>query len=356
MACVVGPTDAGMAKFDKGNITKVFRVWAERIDKELQINVSNDRSFRVGHTPALLPEKVNRWDPREQKVEDPHELTQSVKFKYPPIEEITDIKYVGVQAFPRERFGIPQSEYHKIGWMSTPAEFRTKFAKDLLEDKTKTCTTFNTGQVNMRDKFWRNQQRPKVKNPMAHHTGYITGLADNPYERTIKHPEKLPPTDPLTQEWKKMKRKDRRDRKKMEREMIESGELTATTLELGGGATSSSSMRGTTKVPKKVTDPMAEILAECSDVDAVSVAKTPSILSSNATDMVKARSMEELFRRKTENCQRMLLNRYAQWQRLGQSKRWFHPQKNSDVTTFADEYTKQMLTGPHMKTQPLVSR
>lgn len=34
MACIVGPTDAGMSKFDKGNQTKVNLVWTQRIESE----------------------------------------------------------------------------------------------------------------------------------------------------------------------------------------------------------------------------------------------------------------------------------------------------------------------------------
>ncbi|CAD7949074.1 unnamed protein product [Amoebophrya sp. A120] len=338
MACVVGPTDAGMSKFDKGNITKVFRVWSERIDKELEINVSTDRHFRVAHMPSIMPQKVNNWDPTKQKLEDPKTLEKSVKFDYPPPHEITDIKYVGVQAFPRERFGIPQSEYHKIGWMQTPAEFRTKFAVDLLDNKKDKTTTFSTGLSNMRDDYWRTQQRPKVKNPMAHHVGYITGLGDNPYERTIKHPERLNPVDPLTQEWKAMKKKDRKMRKKVEEAGFEVAHR-----------------ERTEKKKKKMMDVDRDLLADA-EVEIASDAATPSIVSSNMTDMVKAQSQEQIFQLKTENCHNELLKKYGRWRSIAGNKKWFHPLSNSDVTLFADEYTKQMLTGPHMKTQPLVSR
>lgn len=152
-----------------------------------------------------------------------------------------------MQAFPRERFGCPQSEYHKIGWMQTPAEFRTKFAMDLIGSKAKDVTTFSTGLSNMRDKFWRNQARPLTKNPMAHHVGYITGLGDNPYERTIKHPEKLNPVDPLTREWKAMKRKDRKLRKKLEEEGFE-----VTHRETKGGGSSSSKAKTTLELDSDV--------------------------------------------------------------------------------------------------------
>lgn len=58
MACVVGPTDAGMSKFDKGNTTKVYALWSDRINKELRVNVSTERTFQVGHKPSIVAEKV----------------------------------------------------------------------------------------------------------------------------------------------------------------------------------------------------------------------------------------------------------------------------------------------------------
>lgn len=114
--------------------------------------------------------QVNLWDPLAHQPKEVNEI----HVDHPPLEEITDAKYVGVEAFPRERFACPQSEQHKFGWMSTPHEFRSEFAKDLLSDK-KATTTFSTGLVNMRDKYYRNKEWRGNHNPMAHHVGYITG-------------------------------------------------------------------------------------------------------------------------------------------------------------------------------------
>lgn len=114
MACVIGPTDAGMDKFDKGNRNKMYALWSQRIDSELKVNVSTDRVFRVASKPQIMAEKVNNVDPRN--VRD----VFTEEFDHPPVSEINDMKFLGIEAHPRDRFNIPQSTYQELGWMATP--------------------------------------------------------------------------------------------------------------------------------------------------------------------------------------------------------------------------------------------
>ena len=53
---------------------------------------------------------------------------------------------------------------------------------------------------------------------------------------------------------------------------------------------------------------------------------------------------------------KMSLGRLQYLTKGGKNPLYYKPLSNCDVTLFADAYTKQMLTGPHMKTQLLVSR
>ena len=113
MACVVGPTDAGMSKFDKGNRNKVNLLWNQRIEAENKVCISTDRVFRVASTPHIMCEKPNNWDPNQTRD------VLKEEFGHPPAEEINDIKFLGIEAHPRDRFSLPQSTYQELGWANT---------------------------------------------------------------------------------------------------------------------------------------------------------------------------------------------------------------------------------------------
>merc|ERR1719335_70152 len=63
--------------------------------------------------PKLMAEKPNNWDPHNQKdvFKEP--------FEHPPVEEINDMKFLGIEAHPRDRFALPQSTYQELGWCNT---------------------------------------------------------------------------------------------------------------------------------------------------------------------------------------------------------------------------------------------
>lgn len=346
-----------MSKSDKGNFTKIYAVWSQRIEKELGVNVSTDRVFRVGHKPSIMAEKVNHWNPQEQQ-------HVSTTFAHPPVAEISDPKYVGIELFPRERFDIPQSEYHKIGWMLTPKEYRTQFATKVMEQKKEKEIGFSTGLWNKRDEWFMNERRAK-RHPRGHHCGYITGLGDNPYEKTIKNPEKLDPSSKQVQELEKIKKRGRRE----QRRRLKLLGISKSTPNLAGA-----SSRGVTAsavaAPSAVTasavpatyGELPRVQVEKDDQSAVGSdlwmppEREPSVVDSMASLYQAHKTREQIFQLKVQNSHKALDERYARWKSIGAKKRWNHGLSNSDVTLFADSYTKQMLTGPFMKTQILVSR
>lgn len=199
MACVVGPSFAGMDKMDKGNNNKMNHLWAQRIEVENGVNISTDRRFSVASMPKLMAEKPNNWDPHNQKdvFKEP--------FEHPPVGEINDMKFLGIEAHPRDRFSMPQSTYHELGWAATAgfapgqdaSANRSAFANKVVDEtnKSRTITSYHTGLHNMRDDYFRGYKRKGARNPMAHHVGFVTGLEDNPYEKTLKVPERAASCD-----------------------------------------------------------------------------------------------------------------------------------------------------------------
>jgi len=87
--------------------------------------------------------------------------------------------------------------------------------------------------------------------------------------------------------------------------------------------------------------------------------RVPSIIGENDSELARINSKYDIFEKKVNETKGALAKKYGRLQYLtkgGKNPLYYKPLSNCDVTLFADAYTKQMLTGPHMKTQLLVSR
>ena len=85
----------------------------------------------------------------------------------------------------------------------------------------------------------------------------------------------------------------------------------------------------------------------------------PSILGDDDTEMARINSKYDIFEKKVIQTKKDLAIKFRKLQKVtknGKNPMYYHPLSNCDVTIFADAYTKQMLSGPHAKTQLLVSR
>ena len=87
--------------------------------------------------------------------------------------------------------------------------------------------------------------------------------------------------------------------------------------------------------------------------------RAPSIIGEEDSELARINSKYDIFEKKVTETKQALAKKYGRLQYLtkgGKNPMYYKPLSNCDVTLFADAYTKQMLTGPHMKTQLLVSR
>ncbi len=110
--------------------------------------------------------------------------------------------------------------------------------------------------------------------------------------------------------------------------------------------------------PSKPADDAESSVLTSSSV--VEPAKGPgSILGDDDTEMARINSKYDIFSKKVERTKKDLALKFRKLQKVTKGNKhplYYKPLSNCDVTLFADAYTKQMLTGPHMKTQLLVSR